>query len=236
MPETLMMTEADIETTALAHEASDEALIDAAKSFNESIQGHLQRSVEDFWRMGRALSYLYQRRHLKGRWADILDEIGISTTTDNHARRLYRDTTLESLAEYKNKTAALRALGILSTSVPKPSPGSTPTPEDQEENGFGADTSVKLPKAAITSKTALVTNHEADNQVEDDDRTTPIADHHTKAAPAKNNSLEVLATIAARLELLVAEESAVTIDHLAQIDRAMAALDRLREKGVADAA
>ncbi len=222
---------------AISAEATDEALIDAAKTLNEAVRGHLRRSVEDFWRMGEALSHVFRRRHLQGRWADILAEIGISTTTDNHARRLYQSTTLDGLAEYKNKTAALRALGILSTPSPKTSPGSTPGGEVWGEPELALDHSVKLLGSAARTKTTKVADDEADNDIEEgDERNTPTAAHRPTTAPAPDDSLEVLTKLAARLEFLVSDGIAVTPDHLAQIDRAIRALGLLRRKGVADVA
>lgn len=235
----LLMTEAEIENDALTPEATDEALIDAAKALNEAVRGHLRRSVEDFWRMGEALSHLFRRRHLQGRWADILAEIGISTTTDNHARRLYQSTTLDGLAEFRNKTAALRALGILSKPAPKPSQVSTPEVEGGEEPESPPDHSVQPRTSAPTKKVAPSVDDEAENKCEvGDDSNPPTAGHQpaTAPAPSQEDSLRILAMVAARLEDLARTGIDPTPDHLAQFDRAMEALDRLRGKEVADAA
>ncbi len=118
MTETLLLPESNVENADQTTVASDESLIHAAKELNASYNVHLKRSIEDFWKLGETLSHLHQRRHLQGRWADVLKQIGINLTTDNHARRLYRDSTIEGLAEFKNKTQALRSFGILSTPTP----------------------------------------------------------------------------------------------------------------------
>ena len=233
MTETLLLPESDV----LSPEATDESLIQAARQLNASYNGHLKRSIEDFWRLGQTLSRLFQRRHLEGRWADILSDIGINVTTDNHARRLFQATTLDGLSEFKNKTQALRFFGILSTPAPNQPRGSTPGVKGREKPESPPDRSAKLPTSTPTTKAAPAADKEADNNAEaGDDSDLPTAGHRPTTSPAPDDSLKVLAMVATRLEMLVSDRITVTADHLAQIDRAMAALDRLRAKGVAHAA
>jgi hypothetical protein len=253
MSDTLILSESEVENVNTTQEVSDEALIDAAKALNASYNGHLRRSVEDFWRLGEKLSSLFQRRHLKGRWADILSEIGINATTDNQARRLFRDTTIDRLSEFKNKTAALRAFGILSTPTPLVEVRSVVSPlastdkpvaitilPGREEDADGPDEDNFQPAVTIpndrpdrkiaTAKKRLVI--ESREQAEDDQDTgsrPPISETTSTLSPS--DTLEVLAKIAARLEYLAADEIDVTLDHLAQIDRAIQALELLRGKG-----
>lgn len=235
MTTALLPSEAIIENKSLNPEASEEALIAAAKSLNETIKGHLRRSAEDFWRMGEALAYLYQRRHPKGRWADILDEIGISTKTDNHARRLYRDTTLEGLAEYRNRTAALRALGILSTPAPKQPQGSTPEVEDRKEQPDSIPGhSVKPRPAFVDRKSRSVKQREVNEVGAKVVRLPPVSAHPSGHAPG--DSLKVLAMVAARLEDLAETEIDVTPDHLVQIDLMLRAIEVIRSNGGAHVA
>jgi hypothetical protein len=237
----LLLTEAAIENNSLTQEASDESLITAAKSLNASYNGHLRRSIEDFWKLGQTLCHLYQRRHLKGRWADILHEIGISTTTDNHARRLHANSTLDGLVEYKNKTAALRGLGILSTpSLPTPvATGDVGRPNTKVD----ADVTEVSSVPAATRPDSKISPVKRRSAVEAEGITPASSggDHGTVAggrlaAQVPDDSLEVLAKIAARLEYMAADKIKITTDHLAQIDRAIRALDLIRTKGDAHVA
>ena len=252
MTETLLLPE----SVVLTPEATDESLIDAARELNASYKGHLKRSIEDFWKLGETLSHLFQRRHLQGRWADVLKRVGINVTTDNHARRLYRATTLDGLSEYKNQTEALRSLGILST--PKPSwkvpIGSSPEVSDDESEEYtgspGGEQITAEPDAGA-DKDRLAKAERSEGRINqskkrrsvetaqiptdrDNDQTPPTIEQ--PVAHKADDSLEVLAKIAARLEYLAADVIDVTPDHLAQIDRLLVAIDLIRSKGVVDAA
>jgi hypothetical protein len=255
MTKTLLLPESDVENAALTPEATDEALILAAKELNASYNGHLRRSIEDFWKLGGTLSHLYQRRHLQGRWADILKQVGINITTDNHARRLHKATTVDGLAKFKNKTQALRFFGILSTprpSVEMPivsspeasddesgeytgSPGEKQISVNYEEAGRTFRTIGERPESRTTPSNKRRAVEPAHVTAEMDyDQTPPIASQPT--VQDADDSLEVLAKIAARLEYLAADRIDITTDHLAQIDRAMHSLASLRAKEVVDAA
>ena len=252
MIETLLLPESVI----LMPESTDESLIDAARELNASYKGHLRRSIEDFWKLGKTLSELFQRRHLKGRWADILDEIGINITTDNQARRLFRDSTIEGLAEFKNRTAALRALGILSTPTPSAKVrgiSSLDVSPDQsgEYKGSPGREQITAEPDAGADKDRLAKAERSEGRINQskkrrsvetpqvptdrDNDQTPQAIEQSVAQKA-DDSLEVLAKIAARLEYLAADVIEVTPDHLAQIDRLLVAIDLIRSKGVVDAA
>ena len=68
----------------------------------------------------------------------------------------------------------------------------------------------------------------------EDDQTPPTVCQ--SPGQQADDSLEVLAKIAARLEYMAADQIDITPDHLAQIDRAMHSLASLRAKEVVDAA
>ena len=251
MTETLLLPE----SVVLTPEATDESLIDAARGLNASYNGHMKRSMEDFWRMGEALYQLFQRRHLHVRWADVLKQVGINVTTDNHARRLSQATTLDGLSKFKNKTQALRFFGILSTpptsakmpNVASPgasneeseeytgSPGGEQISVGLEEGGRARATTAERPESRVmpSNKRQVVENaHEY--AVREDDQIPPTASRAN--VQGTDDSLEVLAKIAARLEYLAADLGEVTPDHIAQIDRMLVAIDLIRSKGGAHVA
>ena len=256
MNKTLLMSEADIENAVLNPEATDESLIDAARELNASYKGHLKRSIEDFWRLGETLSHLFQRRHLQGRWADVLERVGINVTTDNQARRMYQATTLDGLSEFKNQTQALRSFGILSTPTPSGKVRDVSSPEvshgkselhtescdrgqistnPEEETGRVIAARVERPESRINPSKKRRAVEPAQVPAEmDDDQTPPIA--RQANVQGTDDSLEVLAKIAARLEYLAADVIDVTPDHLAQIDRLLVAIDLIRSKGGAHVA
>ena len=249
------MSMTNSENAVLIAAATDESLIQSAKDLNASYNRHLKRSIEDFWRMGETLSHLFQRRHLQGRWADILAEIEINTTTDNHARRLFQATTIDGLSEFKNKTHALRTFGILST----------PMPKEKTPVVFPSQSHDDKPRQSIESMSRVQISAEPVGAVDGDwlarderpearvvpskvrrsaepvnvpatmgaDQTPPIDGHPTTREG--DDSLEVLAKLASRLEYLAGDVIGITPDHLAQIDRMLLAIDLIRSKGVVDA-
>ena len=251
MTETLLLPE----SVVLTPEATDESLIDAARWLNVSYNGHMKRLMEDFWRISEALYQLFQRRHLHVRWADVLKQVGINVTTDNHARRLSQATTLDGLSKFKNKTQALRFFGILSTpptsaktpDVASPgasneeseeytgSPGGEQISVGLEEGGRDRATTAERPESRVVPSNTRQAVENANVPVEiDDDETPPIASQPT--AQKTVDSLECLAMVAAQMEYLAADLKQVTPDHLAQIDRLLVAIDLIRSKGVVDAA
>lgn len=223
--------------------ATEAELIATAKSLNASTHFHLKKSAEDFWRMGEVLTDLYERPSVQGRWRQVLKEIGVNHTTENQARRLYAVTTLEALTEYRNKTAALRALGLLAEAIPaKKETPDRATKKVQEPAG-------KTTTAEVSQSDTIPTMPEAGREETNDaeDRATPIekgagakrAAKKSEPAPSADQDttpLEVLTQIAARLDYLIKDEIEITPEIVVQIDRAAKALDWLREKGVVHAA
>ena len=255
MTVTLPLPKSAVESSALTLEATDESLIDTARELNASYKGHLRRSIEDFWRLGQTLSHLFQRRHLQGRWADILAEIGINITTDNQARRLYRDSTIEGLAEFKNKTAALRALGILSTPTPSAKVRGISSldvsPESGEYTGSPGGEQITAEPDGGADRDRLARAERSEGRITKSKQRRSV---ETAQGPADSKAgqsppiagqanvqgtadpLERLAIVAAQMEYLAADLNQVTPDHLAQIDRLLVAIDLIRSKGVVDAA
>lgn len=227
---------------------TDAQLIASAKAIHESAQGYLRRATEDFWKLGEALASLFKRNHLHGRWADVLAEIGINRTTDNHARRLHAGITLAGLSEYRNKTAALRALGILSA---KATVEDEPIVEDEPAVGEG----LKSPDAAQFGSEIDGSAHDSrDRGREVRQAVMPIASGKPRhdaggsgvapgaeAEPSPDGGeeatpLAVLAKVARLLEYLAEGDFAVTPEVLAQVDRADEALSLIRRKEVAHVA
>ena len=229
-----------VATSPIDSEAITEAeLIAAAKGFNRSAQFHLRRSAEEFWRMGEVLESLSQRPAARGRWRQILDEIGINRTSANQAQRLFKEVDLAGLAEYRNKTHALRGLGILKSATIEAT-GQAPTRAAGADRADGpanvlvagaAPVGVTAADLVVPGKedapTAL--NSEAEIRAEHglgevevrSDETSPVA------VPA-TDPLTVLAQVAARLEYLVGEEFEITPEVAAQINRLAKASDSLR--------
>lgn len=227
--------------TAAPIEPTDEALIARAKGLNKAMERHLRSGIKAFWKLGETLAALYKRRHLHadGRWACMLKQVGISTTTDNHARRFYAGCEFSDLGLYKNKTAALRALGILAT------------PEGVKKDP--ADRATKLTAPLATNEPDVrggdVGNGGQDAAPAGDDgdfSQEPQAEADGKGPQAKgvntpgqtgdNEDLLIISRIAALLEELADKGLAPTADDLAQLDRIAAAVARLKEVGVVAAA
>ena len=76
--------------------------------------------MDDFWRLGEALSYLYKRHNVTNTWMRCLKEIGVNPTTAGHARKCFERTAYESLDTWKCKTEALRDPGIPAPPAEKP--------------------------------------------------------------------------------------------------------------------
>jgi hypothetical protein len=224
-----------IEITTAPVEPTDEALIARAKSLNKTMETHLRKGIEAFWKLGEALHFLYQRRHLRpdGRWSSVLKEIGISTTTDNHAQRFYRGCRLEEALTFKNKTAALRALGIMASpegakkkqadKATKPTVPTAPI----EPNGNGEDVGNARKDASPTEGDNDITQEPRDGakgvepRVKDWDKQVP--------KPGVDKDLLTLSQIAALLEEVANQGLAPTGNDLAQLDRIAAAVARLKE-------
>ncbi len=199
-----------------ATEITDASLIAQAKGFNKAIDRYVRKGTEAFWLMGQALGTLYKRRHLQvdGRWESILKEIGVSGTTDRNARRFFESCEFADLHLYKNKTEALRKLGIIATLQPT----STAPPKEADAN------SQHKSVPAVTSGGS----DEKDDRPEASDRSAKAMNITT----SQDGSLTVLAQLAARLESLAESGLALDDDHSAQVDRILAAVARLW-KGVA---
>lgn len=223
----------------IAEAATEAELIDTAKKLTASIQFHLRKSAEDFWRMGEVLYKLHQQPTSKGRWRQILDEIGINPQSANQAERLYQATTLEELALFKNKTAALRALGILAEPTPKQE-----TPDRTTKEASEPSREAQPGDASQPTITAMSPEPAQEPAPANEDEATPIekavneqAEEQKKPEPVTAaeeplTPLKVLTQIATRLEYMNGEEIEITPEILAQIDRAAKALDRLRGKEV----
>ena len=211
---------AEIASNAQAPEATeitDASLIAKAKGFNKSIDKYVRKGTEAFWLMGQALGALYKRRHLQvdGRWESILKEIGVSGTTDRNARRFFESCEFTDLHLYKNKTEALRKLGIIATAQPV-----VATPP-KESNAAPAATLVPTVLTPDESNDQEARPEASDRSVKSKSTNTP-----------EEGSLTVLSQLAARLESLADGGMVLDDDHSAQVDRILAAVARLR-KGVA---
>jgi hypothetical protein len=224
-----------------AQALTDAELIAAARGLSVSVQFHLRKSVEEFWRLGEALARLHDRPSVKGRWREVLKEIGVNHTTDNHARRLYIRTTMEDLAGYKNKSAALRALGILAEPAPAkkretPDRASKPAPKTTD---VAQDVGVTVPETPVAGLAAGDENAQVGGGRPD--RSNNVDERHPDPAAVAEEDpspLATLARIAARLEYLVGEDFEITPEVAAQVERVVAAAKRLqiRAEGVVRAA
>ncbi len=198
-------------------EIADAALITKAKGLNRTIDKHVHKGIEAFWQMGEALATLFRRRHLHvdGKWNSILKEIGVSGTTDRNARRFYESCEFTDLHLFKNKSDALRRLGIIATPQPVVA---TPPKESKAA-------------PAATLVPAVPTSEESNDQ----EARPETSDRSVKSkitVPAEHGSLLLLSQLAARLESLADGGMVLDDDHSAQVDRILAAVARLR-KGVA---
>lgn len=219
------MTDNEIPTAT--NETTDDALIAKAKGLNRSMERHLRKGIEAFYLLGETLTALYKRRHLHadGRWSVILKEIGISTTTDNHARRLFQSCEFADLANYKNKTEALRALGIIATKE-WPERASKPTAlvHEQAQAGCGAES---IDPRDVPTDDGMTSQ---ENHVEHED-VAPEVGIGVGPAPEHDcdRDLLTLARIATLLESLAEKGLAPSADDLAQLDRIVAVVARMRE-------
>ncbi|WP_435018547.1 hypothetical protein TA3x_000524 [Tundrisphaera sp. TA3] len=114
----------------VSESSTDVALIEAARKYSRAVEGHTtalknrqRRLMDDFWRLGEALSYLYKRHNVSNTWMRCLKEIDVNPTTAGHARKFFERTAFENLDTWKCKTEALRDLGILAPPAEKPTPG-----------------------------------------------------------------------------------------------------------------
>ena len=214
----MMTTEIALNTqTSDTTEIADAALITKAKGLNRFIDKYVHKGIEAFWQMGEALATLFRRRHLHvdGKWESILKEIGVSGTTDRNARRFYESCEFSDLHLYKNKSDALRKLGIIAT----PLPMLAAPPKDSN------------PVEEAPSSPAVPTCDESDQE----DARPQASDRSVKSkitVPSEDGSLLVLSQLATRLESLANGGLVLDEDHSAQVDRILAAVARIR-KGVA---
>lgn len=235
------LTTATETPTTAPIEPTDEALIARAKGLNKQMETHLRKGIEAFYRLGEILVALKKRTHLHadGRWSSILKEVGVSTTTDNHARRFSLSCEFTDLGRFKNKTEALRTLGILAT------------PEGAKKEP--ADRATK-PTAPLATNEPDVRGGDVGNGGQDaapagdngDITQEPRAGAVGKGPQAKgvtnpgqtgdDKDLLIISRIAALLEELADKGLAPTADDRAHLDRIAAAVARLKEVGVVAAA
>lgn len=228
---------------------SDAELIAAAKNLNASAQSYLRKSVEEFWKLGETLTRLQERPSIKGRWREVLKEIGLNPTSANHAQRLYSATTLEKLVIYRNKTAALRALGILaeatstkketpdrsSKATAKAAPGGPALANIPSEQGTAASSAdftgnivdSNSGKAEVGTKVAEAKESNVEKKEAEGRRPEPAP----AAAEVILDPLTKITRIAANLEYMAADEFDLTAEIAAQVERAKKALDLLLGKG-----
>ena len=222
---------------------TDDELIAAARELNASFRFHLRKSVQEFWKLGEVLDRLSRRPSAKRRWRKTLKEIGINRQSDNHARRLHAAVNYHGLGKYRNKTHALRDLGILP-------PAPAKTKERPDGRSKPAPVAARSVPAVIEPNAGTASNPSDPPQVGRpiaEGRPTSIENGAEGKRAARKappipiadqdpGPLAVLAGIATRLEYLIEEKITITPEVVAQIDRGMKALDVLRGKGVAGAA
>ena len=259
--EVINATEAPViagETTVLAAEVvTDAELIAAAKDLNASAQSFLRKGVEEFWKLGEALTRLQERPSVKGRWREVLKDIGLNPTSANHAQRFHAAITLEKLAGYRNKTAALRALGILSEATPakketadrssKAAAKATPAEATVTESAPVVVTPTDTLVNESTSSPDFAATPAGENNVGgrvegigveagigegavDEPRPEPIP------AELTVDPLIRITGIADGLEVLISHEFDLTAEFVAQIERAKKSLALLLGKGAYHAA
>ena len=237
---------------------TDSALITKAKGLNRSIDKYVRKGIEAFWMMGEALGTLYKRRHLQadGKWVSILREIGVSGTTDRNARRFFETCEFADLHLYKNKSDALRKLGIIASPQPimaappkdanpvKESPSAPAVPTfgetDREDAGSEADDRFTESKGTVTVGAGVTADNAgapAGGRIEaKDGEGLRNVKNPKPSSQAPADPQETIARIVGLLENLSGDEIEYTPEFAAQVEMASKALDLLRRKGVARAA
>ena len=202
---------------------SDDALVAKARGLNKTMERHVTKGIEAFWDLGEALAQLFKRRHLQenGKWADVLKRINVSTTTDSQARRFFAACCREDVGQYKNKTAALRAMSIIAN------PEASKT--SQSEDGDKGNENEGDKEIGNESKPAKA---DARSKAIEDDRDGNEAGNVGEdgvGRPDVDGDVETLQRLATRLESLAEKNIVITADHGVHLDRILAAVARLRE-------